>query len=397
MKEHAQMTDCVHSGTIFDPATRGAVSPIYPASSNGYLDAEENIYPRYFNLPNQRVLEKKMSALEKGEAAVIFSSGMAAISTTLFSVLNKGDHAVFQIGLYGGTTNFVTTTFEKFGIEYTFTEGTDIGDFEAAIQPNTKLIYVESPSNPLLGIVDIARVAKLAKSKKILSIIDNTFASPINQRPLDLGIDVVLHSATKYLGGHSDMCAGALVARKKFVSKVRLMARNLGGSLNANMCAVLERSLRTLAVRVEQQNRNAKKIAEFLQGHSLIENVYFPGLASHPGHEIASRQMRGFGGMVSFELAAGLDPCGFQKRLKLIAPSLSLGGVETVVSSPFLTSHVEISAEQRAEAGIKDSLLRLSVGIEEPDDLIADLEQALTKSEAFRNGPVKPALVAVHF
>lgn len=380
MSKHSIMTDCIHSGTIVDPRTNGTVSPIYLATANGYLDAAENIYPRYFNLPNQQALEEKMTALEKGEAAIIFSSGMAAISTTLFSTLHKGDHVVLQIGLYGGTTMFATSVFDKFDIEYTFTTSTEIDDFAKAIRPNTKVIYVESPSNPLLGIVDLAGISKIARRKKILTISDNTFASPINQNPLELGIDVVVHSATKYLGGHSDICAGILVSSQKVVDKARAMARNFGGSLNATTCALLERSLKTLAVRVQQQNLNAQRIAEFLQSHAQTQNVYYPGLSDHTGHDIARQQMSGFGGMVSFELADGLDSRSFQKDLKLIAPSLSLGGVESTICSPRLTSHVEVTAADRAAAGIKDGLLRLSVGIEEPEDLIADLDQVLSKA-----------------
>jgi len=369
-------TACVHAGTMIDKTVRGANTPVHTSTSFAYLDARDIVYPRYFNIPNADAVAMKISILEHGEAGLIFSSGMAAISSTLFTFLQNGDHAIFQKGLYGGTFDMITKEIGKFGIQHDITPDNNISSFEKLIRPNTKLIYIETPSNPLLGITDIQGIASMAKARKLVSLIDNTFASPVNQNPIDFGIDIVLHSATKYLGGHHDICAGAAVSTKEYIQKIRKTAFTLGGSLNAWTCYMLERSIKTLAVRVKCQNENAQKIAEFLSDNSEIDRVYYPGLASHPGHEIAARQMSGFGGMLSFELR-NADPLQFQKKLKLIKPSVSLGGVDTIVCSSVLTSHRHLSLEEREREGIRINLLRLSVGIEDPDDLIEDLTQAL--------------------
>lgn len=376
-KSRSLKTLCVHSGSIIDPETRGSITPIYTSTSYAYLDRETKPYPRYFNTPNQDALSQKLAELEHGESALMFSSGMAAISTALFSVLKKDDHVVFQKGLYGGTTNFIENCFGDFGIDYSVTAGVDVKDFEEKINAKTKVIYIETPSNPLLTITDISRISELARSRNIVTIIDNTFASPVNQTPLDLGIDIVVHSATKYLGGHSDISAGAVVTHPKFIGNIIKKARNFGGNLNAQTCYLLERSIKTLALRVGQQNSNAMKIAVFLGQNKNIEKVFYPGLQTHPGHGIAKKQMHGFGGMLSFELNSSLDPTLFQKKLKMILPSMSLGGVESTICSPALTSHSLLTPVQRKEIGISDQLLRLSVGIEEADDIIADIEQAL--------------------
>jgi cystathionine beta-lyase len=249
---------------------------------------------------------------------------------------------------------------------------------EAAIRPNTRLIYIETPSNPLLMITDIEAAAGLARSRSIVSVIDNTFASPVNQNPLALGIDVVTHSATKYIGGHSDLCCGAVLAGAAPMERIRATAVNLGGSLNALTCHLMERSLKTLALRVERHNENAGRIAAFLEGHPRVRRVFYPGLKSHAGHETARRQMRGFGGMLAFELdEKRLTADRFLRGLSLITPALSLGGVETIICAPAATSHVKLSPAERQELGISDGLLRLSVGIEDAADLIADLERAL--------------------
>lgn len=371
-------TQCVHSGTFKDEVTKGVNTPIYTSSSFQYLETPETVYPRYFNTPNQLALIKKLCALENAEDGLIFSSGMAAISTVLFAFLKSGDHVVLQKDIYGGTHHFVTADFERFGVQYTFTSN-QTEDIENALQDNTRIIYIETPSNPLLLITDIEAVARIARSKNILTVIDNTFATPINQNPLDMGIDMVTHSGTKYLGGHSDICCGAALSSGHLIEKIRESACNFGGSLNAITCYLLERSLKTLGIRVEKQNENAYKVAEYLDRHPRIQNVYYPGLEGHPRHETAKKQMRDFGGMLAFELdekAASAEQ--FQKRLRMITPAVSLGGVETIICSPKLTSHAKISAEERAELGIADSLLRLSVGIEDADDIIADIEDALS-------------------
>jgi len=370
-------TQCVHSGTYADPQTRGINTPIYTSSSFEYLDMPENIYPRYFNTPNQKAIIDKLCALENAQDGLIFSSGMAAISTVIFSFLGSGDHLVLPRDIYGGTHHFATAEFDKFGIEYSFT-GNQTTDIERAIRPNTRIIYIESPSNPLLKITDIESIAELARSKNILTVIDNTFATPINQNPLDLGVDVVIHSGTKYIGGHSDICCGVVLASEKLIAVIKESAANLGGSLNAITCYLIERSLKTLGIRIAKQNLNALAIANHLQSNSLIKKVNYPGLENHPGFQIAAKQMKAFGGMLSFELDdQRVNPVEFLKKLNLIKPALSLGGVETIICAPVATSHEKMSEAERAELGITNSLLRLSVGIEDPDDLIADIEQAL--------------------
>jgi len=297
----------------------------------------------------------------------------------LLAFLKKGDHVVLQNILYGGSANFIKEEFPKFGIEYTFTDGYDISDFKSAIQPNTKIIHIETPSNPLLTITDLSAVATLAKSKGILITIDNTFASPINQNPLDFGIDIVMHSATKYLGGHSDILAGVVVSSNENMEKIWHAARNFGGSLSDFMVWMLERSIKTLALRVKTQSRNAKRLAKFLNQHQDVKQVYYPGLKSHPQYDLAKSQMRGFGGMLSFELVDGLDALEFQNALQLIKPCMSLAGVESTMVSPYLTSHALLSKEEREALGISDSLIRFSVGIESKQDLIDDIEQAIAK------------------
>ncbi len=369
-------TTCVHAGTIFDEKTRGVTSPIYTSTSFEYLGLEEAVYPRYLNIPNTDALGTKIAALEGTEKGMVFSSGMAAITSALLAFLQKGDHAVFQTGLYGGTFHFVSAELNRFGIEYDIAGDTRMESFEKLIRKNTKLIYIESPSNPLLKITDIRATARLAKKHGLISIIDNTFASPVNQTPQRMGIDVIIHSATKYLGGHSDLCAGALACSEDHFLKIRSMARSLGGSLNAQDVYLLERSIKTLVLRVEQQNINAGILARRLSEHSGISHVYYPGLPDHPDHEIARTQMRGFGGMLSFELK-NADPVEFQKRLRLIRPSVSLGGLDTIICSPALTSHRHLSNEEKKSEGIKDNLLRLSAGIEDADELWDDLQQAL--------------------
>ena len=271
----------------------------------------------------------------------------------------------------------VVSELKNFGIDFSIANSANTTDIDKAIKPNTKLIYIETPSNPLLEITDIRAVANLAQSKGILTAIDSTFASPINQNPYLLGIDLVIHSATKYLGGHSDLAAGAIATSNSLAKRIRVMALNLGGSLNALDCYLMERSMKTLSLRVNKQNENAIQIARVLNTHPCIAKVFYPGLETHPGHEIASRQMSGFGGMLAFELSS-CDPFLFQKSLKLIRPSMSLGGVESIICSPALTSHRHLTEEEKAKSGITDKVLRLSVGIENADDLISDLIQAMT-------------------
>lgn len=377
MKKLGLNTICTHVGEVKDEQFKGAVSPMFLSSSYEFLDVDVKRYPRYFNTPNQEYLAKKIAALEHAEAALIFGSGMAAISHMFLAFLQKGDHLVVQNTLYGGTVNFIKEEFPKYGIEYTFTNGYKVEDFKAAIQPNTKLIHIETPSNPLLTITNIKEIAKLGKTKNILTSIDNTFASPVNQNPIDLGIDMVMHSATKYFGGHSDICAGAVASSQVHIDKIWNVSKNLGGSLSDMTVWLLERSMKTLGLRVKAQTKNAMKMAKWLNKHPNIAKVYYPGLKSHPEHQLAKSQMKGYGAMLSFELVDGLDAYQFQKSLKLIKSSMSLAGVESTVISPHLTSHALLTQEERDQVGISDQLIRFSVGIEDIKDLKRDIDNAI--------------------
>jgi cystathionine beta-lyase/cystathionine gamma-synthase len=375
MKENpSKLTLSVHAGSHGDPQFGGIVSPIYPSSAIDY-DLEVK-YPRYFNTPNHEAVAEKMAALEGGDAALVFSSGMAAITTSILSVVKTGEHAIFQNDLYGGTHKAVFSELKGYGIDFTVVDGQDPDNFRKAIKKNTRLIYIETPSNPLLKITDIEAVAAIAKQNAVVTVIDNTFASPVNQNPISLGIDIVAHSGTKYIGGHSDLCCGVVVTSNQLREKIRQNALTLGGSLDANTCWLVERSLKTLVLRVRQQNKNAMAVAEFLQNEPNVATVNYPGLKAHPSHALAARQMPGgFGGMLSFEFKG--DVKKFLGKLKYFARAVSLGGVESTVSEPVKTSHVALSVEERKAAGISDKLLRLSIGIEETDDLISDLKQAL--------------------
>ncbi len=368
-------TLCVHAGVLDDTVTGGANSPIYTSTATGYLDGETLFYPRYFNTPNQNAVAEKISALEHGEDALVFSSGMAAISTTFFAFLKRGDHVLLQKDLYGGTHQFIVNDLARFGIAYTLA---DPADFEKACTPATRMVYIESPSNPLLRITDIRAVASWARQKGLLTVIDNTFASPVNQNPLTLGVDVVVHSGTKYLGGHSDLCCGIVVTSKALAATIRGYGTHFGGCPDPHTCYLLERSLKTLSLRVSRQNDNAGYLAAFLSAHPRVARVFYPGLATDPGHSVARSQMSGFGGMVAFEVrGTASDAERFQRRLKIIRPAVSLGGVESVICSPVRTSHKRLSPEERATMGVTDTLLRLSVGIEDIRDLESDLTNAL--------------------
>jgi len=368
-------TLAVHAGQI-EYLSGGTNNPIFTSTSYKYLDTEKLEYTRYSNTPNQYAVAQKVASLENAEDGIVFSSGLAAVSSTLFTFLKTGDHVIFQRGLYGGTTNFILNELNKFDIEYTLVEENSVSAFEKAVKKNTKLIYFETPSNPLLSLIDLKQMADFARVYQLISIVDNTFASPVNQNPKDYGIDLVLHSATKYLGGHSDICAGFVLGDNNLIDEIHQTTINYGGSLNPFMCHLLERSLKTLFVRVNTQNNNALKIAQFLEKHNRVNQVNYPGLPKHPEHAIANKQMHGYGGMLSFELKDS-NIVDFQKRLTLITPAISLGGVDTIISAPVLTSHKKLTEEQRKKEGITDNLLRLSVGIENAEDLIEDLEQAM--------------------
>ena len=369
-------TICTHVGEISDEQFKGSVSPIYLSTSYEFIDVDVKRYPRYFNTPNQEYLAQKIAALEHTEAAIIFGSGMAAISTVMLSFLKAGDHVVVQNDIYGGTRNLIENHFKDYHIEYTFTEDLKLASFETNLKPNTKLIYIETPSNPLLKLVDMEAVARLAKSKGILSVIDNTFATPIIQNPIDFGIDIIIHSATKYFGGHSDICAGAVASKQAHIDTIWKTGIALGGSLSDFTVWMLERSMKTLAIRVKAQQRNAMKLAKFLNKHNAVEKVYYPGLKSHENHDIAKKQMKGYGAMISFELKEYIDASTFLKSLKLIRSSMSLAGIESTMLLPAKTSHALLTPNARAEQGIFDGLIRFSVGIESKKDLIQDIESA---------------------
>lgn len=370
-------TICTHTGSVDDTVYGGATSPIYLSTSYSFVDNITNRYPRYFNTPNQEFLAKKVAALEKSESAMIFSSGMAAISNVMLMVLKAGDHAVIQNDIYGGTRNFIEKHFKSFGIEYTFTRDLTKNAFSECIKNNTKLIYIETPSNPLLKLVDIFSVGQLGRSKGVLTVIDNTFATPIVQRPITLGIDIVIHSATKYFGGHSDITAGAVASSKSIIDKLWHLSKDFGGSLSDFSVWMLERSMKTLSIRVKAQQKNAKKLAVFLDSHKAIKKVYYPGLESHEDHALAKTQMKGFGAMMSFELVDEYEPLKFLSGLELIKHSGSLAGVESTMILPSKSSHSLLTEKQRLEQGISNQLIRFSVGIESKKDLIYDIEQSL--------------------
>jgi len=382
-------TVVIHSGDEFN-VTGAVVPPVWQSVNYKTKDlltmakisAEDRplgFYARY-STPTLKQLSRVCADLEKTEDSVVFGSGMAAISSAIACTLKSGDHIVAQSNLYATTIKYLRDVFPQFGITTTFVEQTDNTAFEKAIKKNTKLIYVETPSNPLMKITDLEFIGKLAKKKKILSLIDNTFASPINQNPVDFGIDVVLHSATKYLGGHSDVLAGVVCSTKDFIYKCWDYAHVIGHVLAPNDASLLLRSIKTLPLRVKKQNENALLIAQFLEEHPKVKNVYHPGLISHEQYGLASSQMRGFGGCFSFELDCSYKKAvQFVEALKLCKLAVSLGGVETVVTLPAAQWKPFYNAKQLASTGISESLIRLAVGLENNEDIIKDLERGFKK------------------
>ena len=378
MKKNKPETLCVHEGQIEDPLYNGAVSPLYMSTAYSYKKGD--MYPRYFNTPNQIGLSKKISSLENAEETLVFGSGMAAISTSLLSFLSSGDHVIFQPDLYGGTRNFATEHLNTYGLEFSFSKSVDLKDFESQIKDNTKVIYVESPSNPLMKVVDLKGISELAKDNNIITIIDNTFASPVNQNPIPLGIDIVIHSATKYLGGHSDILAGSVSSSKKNMERIYSVGKSLGGNLSDYTVWLLERSLKTLFVRVAKQNKNANELAHYLQNHDCLNKVFYPGLENSIYYNLAKNQMNDYTGMLSFEINKHISREIFESNLKLIQPAISLAGVESTINVPYLTSHKWLPKEEKRKQGISENLVRFSVGIEDVNDLKRDLDQALKKA-----------------
>jgi cystathionine beta-lyase/cystathionine gamma-synthase len=374
-------TKLIHAGEP-DPRILGAVSmPIFQSAMFEYKGEKtyhDLKYIRLNNTPNHAALHEKLAALENGEAALVTASGMAAISTSLLAILSTGDHLLAQDCLYGGTHDFLTRDLPGMGISYDFIDGNDPDSWKAKLRPSTRVIYVETMTNPLLQVADLRAVVSFAKAHDLVSMVDNTFASPINFRPPEIGFDLSLHSCTKYLNGHSDIVAGAIIGRSRLVEKITHKLNHLGGSLDPHACFLLHRGMKTLAVRMTYQNESALKIARFLDGHEAVAQVNYPGLENHPGHQRAKELFEGFSGMLSFELKGGMEAAErfmAKTTLPVIAPSL--GGIETLLTRPATTSHSGMPPEERRRLGISDGLIRLSVGIEATEDLIADFAQAL--------------------
>lgn len=375
------LTQCIHAGSVPD-SSGGLVTPLRtttvyarPAGATGPLT-----YPRYLNAPNGLAVAAKVAALEGAESGVVLGSGMSAISTSLCTFLGPGDHVVLSGNLYGGTFELVRDIFPAYDIHYTMVNGSSPESFAAAVRPSTRVLYLESPSNPLLRVLDLPKIVAAvrgAAKHEVVAMVDNTFATPINQNPLKFGLDLVVHSGTKYLNGHSDVTCGIVVGSERLVAQVRTRGRVWGGALGPRDCAMLERGLKTLGLRVAQQNANAQKLAEHLEAHPRISRVFYPGLPSHPDHELAKAQMRGFTGMLAFEVKGGKAAMAdFVGRLRLIGAATSLGGVESILCIPAESSHAAMSQAELQELGISDSVVRVSVGIEDPQDLIEDIEQA---------------------
>jgi cystathionine beta-lyase/cystathionine gamma-synthase len=370
--------------------------PIYQTSTFEVTDNDEQLrvtgsdsyYTRYGN-PTNSVAEKTVAALEGVDAALTFSSGMGAITTTIMALLRGGDHIVAQRDVYGGTHKFLSQWLPKFGVETTFVDTTDYQQHEQAIRPNTKLLYVESPTNPSIRVVDLQRIASLAKQQGLISMIDSTFGTPINQRPAEYGLDLIMHSGTKYLGGHTDLICGVVAGRKELIDKILATRTTIGNCMDPHASWMLVRGMKTLAVRVARQNDNALRVAEFLEQHAKVRRVHYPFLNSHPQQALARAQMSGGGGMVSFEVdGTGEDARRVSEALRLFTLAPSLGGVESLVCIPVLTSHLSVPEEERRKMGVTEQMIRLSVGIESAHDLVADLENAL-------KGVGAPAAVAV--
>jgi cystathionine beta-lyase/cystathionine gamma-synthase len=374
-------TKLIHAGEP-DPLIQGAVSiPIFQSSTFEYggQDSYHDLrYIRLNNTPNHVALHEKLAALENGEAAVVTGSGMAAISTTLLALLSAGDHFLAQDCLYGGTHDLITKDLPAYGISSDPICGEDQDHWKKLLRPNTKAIYVESITNPLMQVTDLKGVAAFAREHKLHSIIDNTFTSPINFRPLEIGFDLSIHSGTKYLNGHSDIVAGAVIGRRKLITRITHKLNHLGGTLDPHACFLLHRGMKTLAVRLRHQNASGLEIARFLQSLPEVEKVHYPGLTDHPQHQRANELFDGFGGMLSFEMMGGVESAErFIRNTTLPICAPSLGGVETLITRPVTTCHAGLSAEECKEVGISESLIRLSVGLEATQDIIADFEQAL--------------------
>ncbi len=380
----------VHAGHLDDPMG-SAVSPIYQTSTFSFEDADHGarcfagedkgyIYTRIGN-PTINELEQAVAALEKGYGAIAVSSGMAAVNTVYLTFLGQGKHLVAHNSLYGPSRAIIEGLYVRFGIESTFIDATDAANVEAAIKPNTSLIYLETPANPTIGITDLAAVTAIARKHNIPVCVDNTFCSPYLQQPFDFDVDVVLHSMTKFINGHADIVAGIVVARNKEIyDKLRPVMVNMGFNMDPHQAWLTRRGLKTLGIRIDRAQENAQKVAEFLEKHPKVEWVLYPGLPSHPQYELGKKQMKGPGAMISFGLHGGLDAGKrMMNSVKMALLAVSLGGIETLIQHPASMTHSKLSKEAKASAGISDGLVRLSVGIEDLHDIIADLDQALNQ------------------
>jgi cystathionine beta-lyase/cystathionine gamma-synthase len=374
-------TKAVHAGMPRPRPSGAVIMPIFQSANFEYAGEasyHDLKYIRLNNTPTHAALHGKLAALESGEAAVATASGMAAIATTLLTVLETGDHLLAQDCLYGGTHDLLTTDFARLGIDTDFIDPDDPASWARLVRPNTRAIYVETISNPLMRVPDLDNIIRFATSHGLVSLVDNTFATPVNFRPLEHGFDLVLHSCTKYLNGHSDIVAGAAIGSKAWIEQITHRLNHLGGSLDPHACFLLDRGLKTLVLRVRHQSASALAISRRLESHPMIETVNYPGLASHPQHVRARTLLEGYGGMISFELkggAAAADRFMSLTSLPILAPSL--GGAETLLTRPALTSHAGMAREDRVKAGIRDGLVRMSVGLEATDEILDDLLQAL--------------------
>src|SRR5450755_2664001 len=384
--EFRRETEAVHGGKSLHKKNGPLASPIYQTSTFEVTDMQEQVratptdryYTRYGN-PTNTAAENAIAKLEGTDAKSLFSSGMAAITTSFLSLVKAGDHIVAQRDIYGGVIKFLSQWLPKLGIETTFVDTNDLEQHRRAIRPNTKLMHIESPTNPTVRVVDLEKIAALARKHHLITTIDSTFSTPINCRPAEWGIDLVLHSGTKYFGGHSDIICGIAAGRRDLIEQIHHTRTTLGCCMDPHAVFLLLRGIKTLAVRVERQNESALRIAEFLSQHPKVARVHYPMLKNHPDYEIAKKQIVGGGGVLSFEVeGSGADACRVGEALSLFTLAPSLGGVDSLVSIPVLTSHAMISPELRKKMGVTDQMIRLSVGIENVDDLIADLEGALT-------------------
>jgi cystathionine beta-lyase/cystathionine gamma-synthase len=383
--QHRQETEAVRGGADLRKKNGPLSTPIYQTATFEVTDNDQQLratstdmfYTRYGN-PTQTAAEAVIVELEGTDAARLFASGMNAITTSVLALLKSGDHIVAQRDIYGGSIKFFSQWLPKFGIETTFVDTTEYDQHARAIRPNTKLLYLESPTNPTLRVVDLRRVTALAKQHNLITFIDSTFATPINQRPVDFGIDLIMHSGTKYFSGHADLICGIITGRRDLIEKIHATRTTVGGVIDPHAAWLLIRGMKTLAVRVQRHNENALRVAQFLAQHPKVRRVHYPFLEGHPQRALAMEQMRGGGGVLSFEVdGSAEDARRLTEALHLFTLAPSLGGVDSLVCVPVLTSHAMVSAEHRKTMGVTDQMIRLSVGIENADDLIADLEQAL--------------------